>query len=455
MTSERIQELVPELDGRIRQKFDGGGVPGLAVGVIAGDGLAWFKGYGARDFDTGEAVNELTLFRIGSVTKTFTATAIMQLRDAGLLGLDDPLLVHMPDFTVVNARQGSLEGVTPRRLMTHYSGLVKEPPNLSWTEPSFPTQEQIVDALADIEVVIPQDFQWKYSNLAYALLGMVIERITGRPYADYLQEEIIDPLGLAYTTLEPTSDLKKHLAIGYSPPRNRTGFRKAPYAALNGMSPCGQLHSNVHDLAKWTAFQFESQLDGKSTVLSTTTLQEMHRPQYLDPGWKSGQGLGWRVQNVDGEIFNLHGGGIHGFATNVVFHRKSRTGVIVLANVWPAMWLDGLTIDLARMVADAMKRAVVSTEGTADPTLAEYVGDYWGEPGVSITLEVQGSVLRISCPAPGEPQYLPAVGMDKEARDKFRVKESMLAGEVVSFSRDTNGHLNGFRLCGFFYERQT
>lgn len=454
MASERIQELVPELDDRIRQKFGNGDVPGLAVGVVAGDGLAWFAGYGARDVDTGAAPDERTLSRVASVTKTFTATAIMQLRDAGLLALDDPLLVHIPEFTIVNARHGSLEGVTLRRLMTHHSGLATEPPTLRWDEPSFPSAAEIIDSLADTEVVIPQDFQWKYSNLAYALLGMVIERVTGRPYADYLQGEILTPLGLKHTALELGPSLRAQLAVGYSPAREGGGFRKAPYMSLNGMSPCGQLHSNVHDLAKWVVFQFEGRLDGRSTVLSTATLEEMHRPQYLDPGWKSGQGLGWRVQRLDSDVFNLHGGGIHGFSSNVVFHRPTKTGVIVLANLWPVTWPYELAMDLAQVVASGHSHRGPESQSTPAPAFQEFSGKYWAEPGISVTVEIRGDALHIPLPKPGEYLLHRPATMDREDGDVFRVREGRAAGERAVFYRSDDGSISGFRLGGFFYERQ-
>ena len=262
-------------------------VPGLSIGVVRGDSLVGYYSFGTQAVGTDKPLTAQTISRVASITKTFTGTAILQLRDLGQLELDDPLLVHMPDFTIANALRGTLEGVTLRRLMTHYSGLRTEHPLTDWNAPSFPTGEELLGNLSDIDVVIPQDSQWKYSNLAVGLLGHVIEAISGMPYERYIYEEITGPLGLANTRFDLDADQAALKANGYSHPLpGESDLRDASYASLQGISAAGQLHSNVEDLAKWMSFQFSSgRQTHPSKVLSASTLAEMHRAVYLSNDW--------------------------------------------------------------------------------------------------------------------------------------------------------------------------
>ena len=206
---QKIAEMASESMTRDR-------VPGLSIGIVRGDSLAGYYSFGTQKLGEDKPPIEQTISRVASITKTFTGTAILQLRDLGQMELDDPLLLHLPDFTVASALRGTLEGVTLRRLMTHYSGLRTEHPLTDWDAPSFPTGTDLLNGLAEIEVVIPQDSQWKYSNLGVGLLGHVIEQVSGIPYEQYVYEEITGPLGLSNTRYELDADQALLKATGYS-----------------------------------------------------------------------------------------------------------------------------------------------------------------------------------------------------------------------------------------------
>ena len=158
-------------------------------------------------------INNNSLFRVASITKTFIAAAILQLRDLGKLTLDDPLLVHMPDFTVASSTAGTLEKVTIKRMLTHYSGLSTEHKFNNWETKNFITKNELIDNLSEIDIVAHQDVQWKYSNLAYCLLGILIEKISKMPLEKYLRDEILQPLGLKNTFFYPSEDDKKNLIL--------------------------------------------------------------------------------------------------------------------------------------------------------------------------------------------------------------------------------------------------
>ena len=168
-----LSSIEPEISDLASGSMTQHRIPGLSIGIVRGDSLAGYYSFGTRLLGADLPPTAQTISRVASITKTFTATAILQLRDLGRLDLDDPLLLHMPDFTAALARHGTLEGVTLRRMMTHYSGLRTEHPLTDWNAPSFVSSDELLNGLADIEVVIPQDSQWKYSNLAVGLWSSI------------------------------------------------------------------------------------------------------------------------------------------------------------------------------------------------------------------------------------------------------------------------------------------
>jgi len=438
-------------------------IPGMSVGIVRGDSLIAYYSFGTQRLGTDLSPTPLTISRVASITKTFTATAILQLRDLGKLELDDPLLLHLPDFTVASALHGTLEEVTLRRMMTHYSGLRTEHPLTDWDAPSFVSTEELLNGLAEIEIVIPQDSQWKYSNLAVGLLGHVIEKVSGVPYEQYIYEEITGPLGFGNTRFELDPEQKRLKATGYSPPTpGSDDLREAPYAPLLGIAAAGQLHSNVEDLAKWVSFQFSSgRKNHPSKVLAATTLAEMHRPVYLGDGWNSGQAIAWLLLRRGDLVLHGHGGGIQGFSSNITFDIKSQTGVIMLANIWPAPTPYNLPADITELVIEEIgpvAEQVASDLGDVSQDHASrYLGRYWAEPGAYVDVVFGETGFGLGTPGEGDyslhgPAYLkndPAVGDQRV----FRIASGRGAGELAEFSLDRNGRPESFRLGGFLYKR--
>jgi len=438
-------------------------IPGLSIGIVRGDSLDGYFSYGTQTLGEDKPATPQTISRIASITKTFTGTAILQLRDLGQLELDDPLLVHMPDFTVANALRGTLEGVTLRRLMTHYSGLRTEHPLTDWDAPSFPTSEELLDGLAEIDVVIPQDSQWKYSNLAVGLLGQVISQVSGVPYEQYIYEEITGPLGLTNTRFELDDEQAALKATGYSHPLpGDDELRLAPYASLRGISAAGQLHSNVEDLAKWMSFQFTSgRKTHSSKVLEAESLAEMHRAVYLSNDWSNGQALSWRMNRRDDLVLHNHGGGIQGYASNFVFSVAAQTGVIVLANIWPAPTPYVLTEEIAELVIQELGPVAEADENdleaVTEADAAPFLGRYWAEPGAYVDVAFGDDGFGLGAPRKGGYTLHGPAGLasDPAVNDStsFRTVGGRGAGELAEFSLNDEGKAASFRLGGFLYKR--
>lgn len=434
------------------------GLPGLALGIVGAEGLLWSGGFGVVDLDGTDRPDENTIARIASVTKTFTTTAILQLRDAGLLGLDDPLQRHIPEFDQVQERGGTVDGVTLRRLLTHRSGLVTESPVKGWGHLHFPSREEILTALPQTQVVIPRDSAWKYSNLGFGLLGEVISRLGGSSYDDYIRVNILQPLGLISTVLDLTDTLRQRVFCGYDLPAFQDRPEPAAYAHLNGIAAAGQLHSTVADLARWVAFQFRGDggvRDG-SQVLDGQSLNEMHRPQYVEPDWSAGQCLGWRATRVGDRVYHNHGGGIHGFSTQVWFDLASRAGAIVLINVWPPPGGQDLAQQVLELLLGGTEKEAVEPQGfePAPAELVRFLGHYCAAPGIHVHIEYRDGQLCLTGPS-GRSYSLHAPAVLEATADtgQWRVRGGRAAGETAIFEFNESGSVAGYALGGFLFRR--
>ena len=455
-----IQDLIPDVERLAATKVATYKLPGMALGIIRDQELAWFGGFGATDLDTGEKPNENTIARVASVTKTFTTAAIMQLRDEGRLKLEDPLAQHIPEFASARAVRGDVDGVTLRRLLTHRSGLVTESPTHGWNDLDFPSREEILAKLPETGIVIPQDSAFKYSNLAFGLLGEVVYRVTGTPYTEYVHTNIIEPLGLRSTVFDLTDELRPHFFIGYNPTPYQDRPERAPYAHLNGLSSAGQLHSTVSDLAKWVSFQFQIDCGDRhgAQVLKEQTLAEIQQPQYVEPDWSAGQCLGWRATRIGDHIYHNHGGGIHGFGTQVWFNVPSKIGVVVFINMWPPHGGLEIAQEVLEMVLNTDEAVqLVPEQPGLEPTpeaLQRFIGYYRAEPGIDVNIEVRDGGLRLE-PHGGAPYSLhaPAILEPTDKEEEWLVRGGRAAGELAVFKFDDGDRVIGYELGAFMFKK--
>lgn len=451
-----LDSVLPRIDARMAELANRYRVPGLAVGLVRNQRLAWHKGYGFADFATERRPDENTLFRVGSITKTLTATAIVQLRDAGRLRLDDPIARHIPEFSAVRNPFGSVEDVTLRRLLTHRSGLVGEPPLGQWERLAFPSIEEIVAALPRISVAIAPDSAFKYSNLAFTLLGEVVARISGRPYVEYVQQEILTPLGMTSSTFSLTDAHRPRMATGYLASFFADLPEPAPHPLIAGMASAGQLYSSVADLAKWIALQFRTEAveRGGAQVLRGASLAEMHTPLYMEPDWTAGYGLSWMLMRKGENVYLMHGGGIHGFISQVQFSKPYRTGAIALVNGGaPAQEfaLDALEL----IVAAEKERKPALPAQPPKPTPPEwqrFLGRYIFT--ALLTIECRdGRLLLVTPVPPGARQLPPATLEPTDEPLVFIVRGGRYSGEPLTFRVSSDGTVIGFTASEFVHKK--
>ena len=352
---------------RLRQRR----LPGLALGIVYAGELLWGKGYGKADLAAGTPITLDTRFRIASITKTFTATGILQLRDAGRLGLDDPVSAHLGWFDL---RYRDAPEITIRNLLTHTAGLPRDSTNPMWTDCQAPTWAEFIAATKTRALTRPPYEKFAYSNLGYSLLGGIIEAAGGLPWADYLTAHVLEPLGMSETRPVPSAD-DPLLATGYT--REKAGGRRDAFGfwLMNGFEASANFASSVNDLAKYARFHLGL---AEGAALSPYSLIDMHRLHWVDEGWQGGYGLGLGLHRANDWVISGHGGGYPGYLTAFSLCREHQTGVIALTNA--------LGSEPHAYVEQAFKLALpeiikaTAKEGPEAPAdWARYVGVYESE----------------------------------------------------------------------------
>ncbi|HXH82008.1 MAG TPA: serine hydrolase domain-containing protein [Candidatus Tectomicrobia bacterium] len=405
-----IDALVAWIESRMAYT----GLPGCAVAIVHDQTLVWAAGLGLADVERRTPVTASTLFRIASITKLFTATALLQLRDAGRLGLDDPLARHLPWFAV-RSRHADAPPITIRHLLTHTAGLSRESGSPYWTDGEFPTAAALREALPGLEAVLPPETRWKYSNLALALAGEVVSAVSGEPYADYVRRHVLEPLGMRDTFVATPPRDDPRLATGYGRRLPGSLLRpRAPFSDTQGLIAAANMTTSVTDLACFAMLQFRDGPAGGAQVLRGSTLREMQRVHWLAPDWRSGWGLGFQVEREDGHTYVGHGGALRGFRTRLRIRPADRIAVICFTNADDG---DPLTIAQKAFawVAPSLAARAPADEPRAapDPGWARYTGRYRSAWADAQVLVVRGRLMLIDPTLPdplAEPSTLVPVG---------------------------------------------
>lgn len=415
--------------------------PGVSVGLIHDQELIWAKGFGYRDVERRLPATPGTIYRIASITKTFTATAIMQLRDAGQLRLDDPVAKYLSWFTYRN-RFPDAPVVTVRHLLTHTSGLPREADFPYWTDPGrFPTREEMIEALQTQESIFAPETHYKYSNLALAVAGEVVAAVSGEPYADYIQRQILDPLGMTSSYVRTVDIDRERLATGYEVMRPDGTQPVSPETDSKGLTPAANMSSTVEDLARYISLQLRGGPAGGAQILKGSTLREMHRIHWLDDDWSSGRGLGFGVWRQGERTLVGHGGWVGGYRTQIAFDPAAKIGVVVLTNSddgGPGTYVREAFELLAPAIEEA---AATKSELAADSDPERYVGRYSDPDGwVTDVLWYEGRLVMYGhgYPPSSDPQAS-LTDLTPEGEHTFRMTGENGNGELVVFEFRSDG----------------
>ena len=413
-------------------------IPSVSVAIVKDQETIWRKAFGMANNDGKVAASTSTVYSICSISKLFTSIAIMQLYDAGKLRLDDNIETILPHY---NLKQQYKESgpITIRSLLTHSSGLPRESDYPYWTGPDFPfpTQEQMNAKLGQQQTLYPSSTYFQYSNLGIALLGEVVEKISGKPYDMYVEENILKPLRLASThPFIPKEEWGKKMALGYSAVK-RDGLReKVNLFDAKGIKAAAGYTSNVEDLAAFASWQFRLLNKGGTEILKSSTLKEMHRVHWVDPDWKTFWGLGFSIAQQEGGNFVGHGGSCPGYRSIFQLDPKVKMAYIVMINAGgesPEQFAKEIREILSKIPKDKITKK-------AEVNLDEYAGTYSSQPwgSESIILPWYGNLVMLGLPTdnPDEAMTL----LQHVSGDTFkRLRLDKTLGEEVKFERDNTG----------------
>ena len=391
-----FSEPLRVIDAWLEAQRDYENIPGISAGMVVDQELIWSDGFGYSDLGLQVAASDSTIYSICSISKLFTSIAIMQLRDGGLLDLDDEIHEHLSWFNLEQAHPKSAP-ITIRSILTHSSGLPRESDYPYWSDPSFPfpNQEQLRKRLADQETLYPASTVFQYSNLGISLLGEIVAEKTGMSYEEYVYANILVPLGLNDTRPELPENLRKsQLATGYSV-ESRDGEREElAFFQARAIAAAAGYSSTVKDLAKFASWQFKVLDAVEDPVLNGNTLKEMHRVHWIDPDWELSWGLGFAVGKMDDVTYVGHSGGCPGYLTRLLLIPKKKWAFIVMVNglgIRTSRYTESMFHILNSYIEEAAE------EISPDVNLEDYAGrydDFWS--GESIVVPWKGKLAVFS-----------------------------------------------------------
>ncbi len=320
-------ETVAALDAFVARQVADKNLPALSIALVDDQQTVWAKGYGFQDRDKKTPATAETVYRVGSVSKLFTDIAVMKLVEQGQLDLDAPVTKYLPDFKPTNPFD---KPITLRMMMAHRSGLVREPPVGHYFDDTNPTLAQTVASLNGTRLVYAPESKTKYSNAAVGTLGYVLERTQKTPFASYLQQTLLDPLGMKKSSFAPTPAVTKDLAAAVMWTYSGREFA-APTFEL-GMAPAGCMYSTATDLGRFLSVLFAGGKGPDGQVIKPDTLKQMWTPQFAKADEKTGFGIGFMITELEGHRRIGHGGAIYGFATELAALPDEKLGVVVIAS---------------------------------------------------------------------------------------------------------------------------
>ena len=342
----RLLSAMPAVDAYLRAHAAEAGCVGMAFGVVAGDRLLWAKGYGVRAPGTQEPVDSRTVFRIGSLTKTLTAVAILQLRDAGRLRFDAPAAQYLPELGNVAYPSPARPPITTRELLSHRSGLPRSGTFDYTSGRPGPTEAQLLASLDHLRLESVPGTRTTYSNLGFALLGLEVSRVSGEPYRAYVTRHILRPLGMTSSVWTPEAVPPGRLATGAALVNGRR--QPVPHWRMGAAAAMGGLYSDVEDLAKYASFELSAQAPpgtAPSPVLRRSSLVESQSVQAKSSNGAPSVGFDWGLLDEPalGPLV-MHLGQTGNYSASLRLLPRRGLGVVALCSYSGAVEaLQGLT----------------------------------------------------------------------------------------------------------------
>ena len=412
-------------------------LPSVAAAVLRDGELIWETAVGVADVEAGFEATPDTQYRLGSITKTFTAAAIMQLRDAGKLDLEDPLDRHV---------EGAAHRPTIRRLLSHASGLQRETQDDSWLTLRFAQPDELLETLAQAELVLPSGARFHYSNLAYALLGTVVERVSGIAYTDYVRQRLLEPVGLGRVSFEAEPPAAK----GYLAQPYADGVWDTIGVETGAWASAGQLWGTASDVCRWGAFL----ADPDESVLASSSAEEMRTVQVIDDHerWLSGYGLGLALRRDGERILAGHSGSMPGFIAQLLFSAKDKVVAAALTNESEAalgelgLALVGTTVEEWPVAPEAWQI------GEPPPEDVVSLLGIWFMEAARVVFRWRDGKLEARYD--GTPDWQPSSVFERETDDRWRTVSGPEHGEALRIQRAADGSIAQMVWAGYPVTRE-
>jgi CubicO group peptidase (beta-lactamase class C family) len=349
-----------------------------AVLVARGDARLLDKGYGFANVEWRIDAGPSTRFRLGSVTKQFTAAAVLLLEEQGRLSVTDPIRTHLANLP------DAWSAITIQHLLGHTAGLPNYTafPDYVAASRSPVSTEELVSRFRDRPLEFAPGSEYRYSNSGYAVLGLLIEKVSGQTYADFVRTRILEPLGMKDSGYDAHATIIERRASGYAP--GPAGLVNAPYLDMSVPHAAGGLYSTTGDLLTWQRALYGGRLVSKASLAKMVT-----------PG-AGGYGLGVAVSAGAGRRVYQHGGGINGFASMLAYYPETETSVVVLSNV-AGPSAGSIAAALGAVAhGDSVQLPSERTAITLAPdALAAFVGTYEIQPGGVMYVRLEGASLTV------------------------------------------------------------
>ncbi|MFC4531140.1 serine hydrolase domain-containing protein [Sphaerisporangium dianthi] len=455
MAHEELSEFVAATAARF-------GIPGVAVGVWA-DGQASYACHGVTSVDNPLPVDQNTLYELGSVTKTYTATALMRLVAEGRVELEAPVRRYVPELVLADERAAA--EVTVSQLLNHTSGL-------DWailvdTGQGDDALAVHVAHMAGLNLIAPPGTRASYSQAGYNLAGRVIEKVTGLTYERAVASLVLEPLGLSNSLYTTSEIMTRRFAVGHNPGEDGTLSVARGWSRWRANNPGGGLMSSVADQIRWARFHLgDGRGEGDARILPTEVLHRMRRPTVELRGTTLGDAFGicWFLRDVDGVRTVGHGGSAHGQFAELLTVPERDFAVVSLSNAGP----NGIPFNQA-VVRWALEHylGVVDRDPQPlpyDPARAREVAGRYDNDAMTLviaagptgmTLEVGiKPEIRAASDSEMPPDYAPAaMGLLPGDGDEYIITEGGLQGQRGFFTRDEDGVIIGIDLAGRMSKR--
>jgi CubicO group peptidase (beta-lactamase class C family) len=397
-SATRTVRGIESVDSLISAEFAKDSIGSITVGVIAGSELAWTRSVGFADMKARRPATRNTVYRIGSITKPFTAVMLMQLVAAGRIQLSDPVERYLPEVKQIASKPHGASPFTFLQLATMTAGLAREPEEAGpfWTGHVSAWERTLVAALPHTRYTSIPGTEYSYSNIGYAILGAALARVAGQPYTEWQRSRVFKPLGMARTRFEVDPTIASDVAVGYQVKGDGTlDDKTAAQEARDGRGykvPNGAIFSTVDDLARFVVFELSR---GPDSVLARSMLDEAFDGLVAtDRFLQTGYGLGFMAMSRDGYAYLGHSGSVAGYRAAMYYDRGMKLGVVVFRNV------VGGKQDPNRLAVDILSLLAVKKSAEIQADIDERFKAQVASPGSEAAVRRLIEELRI-----GQPNY--------------------------------------------------